>query len=99
MINVAGMEYAVSYVPGHEINGLTGLVRHDDQIIEIAQDCSPDVQAETLLHEILHCVDVATSSRERLSEEQVHRISRCLFSVFRDEENWSMLECIQNGNK
>lgn len=64
-------------------SNFSGMAHHFTQEIIIAKEAHEDSKRETLLHEILHCVDDAVGG-QGLKEEQVRALSAGLFCVIRD---------------
>jgi hypothetical protein len=89
-INVLGFTYNVvrGYIP---VAGV-GLTDHIKQTITLDPDLDYEHTVETLLHEILHCVEFAVGLD--LKEPEVHCLSRGLYSVLTDPQNemfWAAL--------
>ena len=89
-IKIGWKEYKVKEVSSPEINEGEGEFRgrslHGLNEIRINKDYSKDDKAETLIHEILHAIDIYIGSD--LSEEQITGLSNMIFQVLKDN-NWS----------
>ncbi len=59
-----------------------GRCDHIKGVITLNEDMCPDQTRDTLLHEILHSIDYAMSTK--MTEEQVHAIASGLLCVLRD---------------
>jgi hypothetical protein len=64
---------------------LFGNVDHVGQVIKIFNGLKPHRKAETLIHEILHCLLFEIGDAERHENEQfINTLSAMLVQVFRD---------------
>jgi hypothetical protein len=89
-VNVLGFTYDVTrgYVEGR----CEGTTDHLKQKIRIDSNLNLDNTVETLLHEIIHCIEYAMNLG--LDDLDVTRISRGLYSVIEDPQNqafWAAL--------
>ena len=88
-IKVAGHEYKIIWDDKYLTNeGYVGLSIHNQLLIYMCKryrgkKLSKTVIEETLLHEILHCVDTMYNNHS-LGEETVDRLSEGLYQVLRD---------------
>jgi hypothetical protein len=82
-INYIGSDYTVeleSKVTAK--SGSMGLVDHAEQAIYINCDISPQMQAETCLHELVHVID--NKFAIELDETQVLRLSMGFYGLLRE---------------
>jgi len=96
-IKIAGHEYKIIY-PCNSItkDGAVGTASHDFDEIKICEKyknkrarVNSEIE-ETLLHEILHCVD-RTYNNAMLSENQINRLSQGLYQVLKDNFGLKLL--------
>ena len=66
-----------------------GVAAHRRGLIRIDGTLDGDYQLEVLLHEVIHCADIAIKSG--LKEKQVMRLGRALFSILRDNAKFVRL--------
>ena len=82
-VRILGVNYKISLFdsPGRE-DGSMG--RSDVMMgkITICKDMPQDIQEQTLLHEILHIIDLNVGTK--LTEEQVTALSAGLYSVIKE---------------
>lgn len=79
-LDILGFTYVVKR--REEMFGHEGIVQHKTGEILIADDLGPECSAETMLHEIIHCIEYATNLN--LEENEVWCISRGIYTVLRD---------------
>jgi hypothetical protein len=80
-IRIFGKNYIVDMVDGFDDTGQVGEA-DSAGIISVKKNSNYDFERETLLHEIIHCIDEATGAG--LTEQQVTAISSGLFCVYRE---------------
>jgi len=81
-INVLGCRFmAREAEPGEIPDDSVGSVNVEAGLILMKRGLSYDEARETLLHELIHAVDIKTAGGRQLSERRVSRISACLFQV------------------
>jgi len=91
-LKVAGHEYKIKWDDEYLSNeGYVGLSIHNKLLVFLCKifrgtKLSKSIIEETLLHEILHCVD-ANYNNHLLSEETVDRLSAGLYQVLKDNFN------------
>lgn len=89
-INVLGFTYNV--VRGYVSNRCEGSADHLKQTIIIDSSLDFDNTVETLLHEVMHCIEYAMDMD--MDEKHIARLSRGLYSVLQDPQNemfWAAL--------
>lgn len=74
---------------------LKGQARHNDLEIRLDKGMRFPHQRETLLHEVLHAVDVDRGLE--LSEDAVHQLSVGLAAVLLDNPDLTRLFLVENG--
>lgn len=93
-INILGYTYDIIYT--NDANKLTinnvlcyGSCCPVEQVIYINTNQAPEQQIQTLLHEIIHCVDYITSGNEgfKLEEKQTDLLATGLASILLNN-NW-----------
>lgn len=81
-IDIMGVPHKIrimkNYTPTEGMMGRGNIINSE---IVIAEEMSPDMKNQTLLHEILHLVSDFTSSK--LKEDQVNAISAGLYQVIK----------------
>jgi len=82
-VRIFGKNYLIDRVDKFEDAGQVGAA-DSDGIISIKKNTNYDFEQETLLHEIIHCIDEAIGSG--LTEQQVTAISSGLFCVYREND-------------
>ena len=89
-VKVAGHTYKVQWDTQRLRNeNISGDCHHGTHVISLSKKCtdgeiaSPSYIEETLVHEILHCVD-AQYNHHQLTEEQVVRLSTGIYQVLGD---------------
>ena len=89
-IKIGWIEYKIQEVDSHIINEAdgeyAGRVLHGTREIRINKDYSQEEKNETLIHEILHCINKYIGSD--LTEYQVSGLSNMLFQVLIDNNLW-----------
>ena len=84
-IRIFGKTFVIKKCSREQVDGNDGIAGNTAQEIYIANDLTEESSGETLLHELIHLVDWELEPPEkRLKEEQVHRISRSLWTVLKD---------------
>jgi hypothetical protein len=84
-VRILGKDYLIKDNYCLDTFGLTGRVELVKSTIEICPDLSRQEWAETLLHEIIHAIDLSTSAGDdSLTESQVTRISALLYATLVD---------------
>jgi hypothetical protein len=89
-VNVLGFTYQVER--GYVVGKCEGTTDHIKQTITIDENLDYDNSVETLLHEILHCIEYAMDLD--VDEKIITRLSRGLYSVIEDPQNetfWAAL--------
>ena len=89
-ISILGFTYNV--VRGYVSNRCEGQADHLKQIIRIDSSLDFDNTIETLLHEVMHCIEYAMDMD--MDEKHIARLSRGLYSVLEDPQNeafWAAL--------
>ena len=89
-ISILGFNYNV--VRGYVEGKCEGSVDHIKQIIKLDSTLDFDNTIETLLHEVIHCIEYAMDLD--LNDKDVTRISRGLYAVLEDPQNeefWAAL--------
>jgi len=100
LVRVLGADYRLLFLPGMQdvdLHGDTfGLTSVWDRLIKVDSNACQSQQKDTLLHELVHVADQETAQpSERLTESQVFRIARALFSIMHDNAklaDWIMSE-------
>ncbi len=95
VINVLGIEVDIREGEGLELRGEVGLYLPVQQTILYEGKQQPDELRETILHEVLHAIDIKTAGADALLERDIHRLSACLFAVF--QANPSLAMYIMSG--
>lgn len=90
VINVLGVDVDIRPAETLEIRGETGLFFPVKNTIVYALGQEADELRETLLHEVLHAVDMKTAGADSLEERDIHRISACLFAVIQANPDFAM---------
>ena len=92
-IKIGWKEYKIEEVDSPYINEgdgeFKGRALHGPQIIRINKDYSRDAKQETLIHEILHCIDIYIGSD--LTEQQISGLSCMIFQVLKDNHLMEIL--------
>ena len=87
-IRIVGHTYTVQVEPSEHFNSqYMGQINHQELTIRVGTHIPPEQQRETLLHEVIHGVDVAM--RLNLSEEDTSRLSRGLHAALRDNPDFA----------
>jgi hypothetical protein len=63
---------------------LDGQIDHGAALINIKANMDKQVQAQTLLHEILHGIEVQTGRRRELKEPMIDALAYGIYQVMRD---------------
>lgn len=67
------------------LKGIVGVFKDRECLIEIAVEQSPQQQADTLIHELLHAIWATRNFPDRMGEEAVcTRLASALATVIRD---------------
>ena len=90
-IKIGGIDYEVILVPlkSEELDygDNIGCIRHTDCKIWINKDMPVQKQQETLIHEIIHAIDVFIGDRDHEKpEEHVEEFGKVLYQVLRDND-------------
>lgn len=89
-INILGFDYKVKHKATEEMkkNSWAGAVNYFNRVIHIDPSYSDISKADTLLHEIIHAIDITTSGTNdvTLTEGQVQRIATGIESVLRNNK-------------
>ena len=92
-VKVGWKEYTIEEVDSHRINEgdgeYKGRALHGPQIIRLNRDYPKDAKDETLIHEILHAIDVYAGLD--LREEQIVGMSNMIFQVLKDNHLMEIL--------
>lgn len=97
-LKVGGRTYTVLYpYTFTERTDLGGQTDHVTNTMRIADHANEELRArenieETLIHELLHCVDAMYNSSE-LKEDAVERLANGLYQVLKDN---NLLNCSNN---
>lgn len=85
-IKIGGIQYKVSYVPDFQDEGrpLDGQIDHGLAEITIKANMNYQVQAQTVLHEIVHAIEVQSGRRKELKESMVDAIATGIYQVMRE---------------
>lgn len=81
-ITVGGYVFEIQLLPGDCLGGNFGKIDWSDMTIKLNKDASESVQAETLLHEVLHSVEGVVDFK--LDHNVLSALSNCLFGVLRN---------------
>ena len=88
-VRVAGHDYKVQWDTKRLVeSGFAGDCHHGMHVISLSKTCTDGTKAsssyieETLVHEILHCVDTQYNHKQ-LTEEQVVRLATGLYQVMK----------------
>jgi hypothetical protein len=92
-VRIVGRVYNV--VVKEELTGLWGQCDYDNLRIDIKQGQHPLLEADTLLHEVVHAIDDAMQTK--LTERQVHCTATGLIALLRD--NQEFLEYLYKATK
>ena len=91
-VKVGGFVYKIKYPYIFKERGdLAAQADHDELTIRVSvtdgngAPIAKEKLAESILHEILHCIDTVYSNRS-LSENQVESMSNGLYQVFKDND-------------
>lgn len=92
-IKVLGCDYDLLEVDLVSRDGFVfGEVDHVDQIIKIDAGLKPQRKAETIMHEVLHCLFHALGENEAHDDERLVRALSCgLVQVLRDNPELTSL--------
>ena len=92
-VKIGWKEYTIEEVNSQSINEGDGEFKdralHGPQIIRLNKDYPKDAKDETLIHEILHCIDVYAGLD--LSEMQITGLSNMIFQVLKDNHLMEIL--------
>lgn len=79
-----GMDWSITFVEAHQAMSpeYCGKAIHEELSILIQKREKPELERRTLLHEMVHIVDMNTHAK--LSEDQVSQIEHGLWTLFRD---------------
>lgn len=91
-IRILGKKIEIIFVEDSPLVERSGEMHYLNGIIYIRKSLYPDEQKETLLHEVIHCIDYQL--KLDLSEAQVHRLAVGLYAVMAD--NWNGIPDIEN---
>ena len=93
VIKVLGCDYELLEVDLISRDGfIFGEADHVDQTIKIASGLKPDRKAETVMHEVLHCLFHGLGENEAHDDERLVRALSCgLIQVLRDNPDLSSL--------
>jgi Zn-dependent peptidase ImmA (M78 family) len=78
-MTILGKRYKIKYLDDNTIQSAYGSVKRGQGLILINKDTTPDQQAETLLHEVIHAVDEELLIG--LEEADVARLAVGLYSA------------------
>ena len=92
-ITVVGREYSI--VVKEDLVGLYGQCDYDNLRIDIKSGQIPLLEADTLLHELIHSIDDAMQLK--MSERQVHCTATGIIALLRD--NPQFLEYLYKATK
>ena len=92
-VKIGWKEYTIEEVNSQNINEgngeFHGIGLHGPQIIKINKDYPKKDKQETLIHEILHCIDIYAGLG--LSEDQITGLSNMIFQVLKDNHLMEIL--------
>lgn len=94
-INILGFNYDV--IRGYVEDRSEGSVDHLKQIMRIDSNLDFDNTVETLLHEIIHCLEYAMDID--IDDKVVSRLSRGLYSVLEDPQNEEFWAALAGSDK
>lgn len=80
----SGIDVTVETVPNGVMMPGEGRAIIAESRILLKESMGPDEIAEVLFHEIVHTLDLCTSSDDELTENQTVRLGRLLWGVLRD---------------
>lgn len=83
-VKILGKRYRIvrHVIEGEDGKYYWGRTTHSNKLIEVRSDHDDDVQSETLLHEVVHCIDASLGLG--LTEKQVSGLAGGLFAVVVD---------------
>lgn len=80
-VRVQGLTYKIKLVEPDEILDNVGLFISSKQLILIRKDLLPEVQLQTLFHEVLHAIN------SQLSETETEWLANSIYGVLK-ENKW-----------
>jgi hypothetical protein len=85
-LKIGAIRYKVAYVPSLQDDGrpLDGQINHDSAEIHIEANMNQQVKVQTLLHEIIHGIEVQAGRRRELKEPMVDALAFGIYQVMRD---------------
>jgi len=86
-IKVFGRQYTINYV--HAFAGMkdAGMLDYGNQILTVQENQLPLEEADTILHEVVHAVDLLMELK--MSERQVQLVATGLMGVFQDNPEFA----------
>jgi hypothetical protein len=85
-VRVLGKTYKIQPLPDHAPDGEFGACNYAFQLIEYNSKLGTDELKDTILHEMVHCLD--HGMQLKMSEEQVHAISTGFYSLIKDNKEF-----------
>lgn len=101
---IGAFTYDVRYDPKLQaVGGVLGTCLSDSLIILIDQNLPDEVEAETILHEVMHASWAQTGLRKRFGEEDeefiIWQLSPLIFGFLREPKNRSLVEWLLTAGR
>lgn len=94
-VRVFGKEHVINYIPrGYGMDHM-GLTDYNNGIINILEDQPEAEEADTVLHEVIHVIDLTMDLD--LTEHQVTALATGLFGTFQDNPEFAAWVIKQRG--
>jgi len=85
IIRIVGKNYCAMFVDSVDSNDSNGEHDMQKQEIKVKNSIHPELQRDTLLHEILHAIDEQLDMR--LKHRQVHALAVAIMQVLRENDD------------
>lgn len=85
-LRILGKTYKISVMPDHTPDEEFGACSYAYQLIEYNGKLALDERKDTIIHEMVHCLDHALQTK--MSEEQVHAISSGFYAIIKDNPDF-----------
>lgn len=93
-LSISGFDYTIRFEHSELGDQYIGRINHNQLIVTVDSETPEQQQRETLIHEILHGVDVAIGAGPRVPEHENAARARTLYSILSDPRNRAAIDWI-----
>jgi hypothetical protein len=93
-LHIQGFDYTIKYEHTELGDQYYGRINHSTCQVTVDSELPEQHQRETLLHEVLHAIDVAIGASRRVPEPENGARARSLFAWLRDPRNREAIDWI-----